>query len=88
MGDGAYRDMVHRGEVTFKHGDKIKCVLNVERKVDAVGEEVVAGRSVSVVRAKIEGDKISETAKGRKRTYDEQNAKHLQLQLGLADGFD
>jgi hypothetical protein len=88
MRDAAYRGMVHRGEVTFKHGDKIKCVLNIERKVDAVGEEVVAGRSVSVVRAKIEGDQVTETVKGRKRAYDEQNAKHLQLQLGLADGFD
>jgi hypothetical protein len=83
MRDAAYRGMVHRGEVTFKHGDKIRCVLNIERKVDAVGEEVIAGRSVSVVRAKIEGDKVVETVKGRKLAYNEKIARHEQFNLGL-----
>ncbi|MBT9455044.1 MAG: hypothetical protein IV097_00335 [Burkholderiaceae bacterium] len=83
MRDAAYRGMVHRGEVTFKHGDKIKCVLNIERKVDAVGEEVIAGRSVSVVCAKIEGDKVTETIKGRRLAYANEIAQHVQFSLDL-----
>lgn len=86
MRDPAYRRMVHRGEVTFKHGDKIKCVLNIQRKIDAVGEVVVDSRSVSIVRAKIEGDKVTETVKGRKLAYDEQIAQHVQFDLGLDEG--
>lgn len=81
--DAAYRGMVNRGEVTFKHGDAIRCVLNVQRKVDAMGEEVIAGRSVSVVRAKIEGEKVIETVKGRRMAIEEQIARHPQFELGL-----
>ena len=83
MRDAGYRGMVHRGEVTFKHGDKIKCVLNIDRKIDAVGDEVIAGRTVSVVRAKIEGDKVTETKKGRQLNYNEENALPFQFDLGL-----
>ena len=83
--DASYRGMVNRGEVTFKHGDAIKCVLNVARKVDAVGDEVIAGRSVTVVRAKIEGARAIETAKGRKLGYEEAKAREQQLDLWLSD---
>ena len=83
--DAAYRGMVNRGEVTFKHGDAIRCVLIVQRKVDAIGEEVVAGRTVSVVRAKIEGDKVIETVKGRRMAIEEEIARHPQYDLGLEE---
>ena len=69
MRDPSYRAMVERGQEVFRRGDAIKCELNIERKVDAVGDEVVTGRVVTAVVAKIEGVKVVETPKGKQRRF-------------------
>lgn len=69
MRDPSYRAMVERGQEVFRRGDAIKCELNIERKVDAVGDEVVTGRVVTAVVAKVEGAKVVETAKGKQRRF-------------------
>ena len=82
MKDPVFKGMVMRREVSFQHGNSISCVLNIERKVDAVGEVVIRGYSVQVVLAKIDGSNTIETPQGkRQRFYD----KHRDDQITLFD---
>lgn len=82
MRDPAYRKLVERGQEVFKSGDAIKCELNVERKVDALGDEVIVGHAVKVVTAKIDGGtKEVETVSGRRLRYDRSNAEKTQGKL-------
>jgi hypothetical protein len=85
MRDIAYRSMVERGQEVFRRGDAIKCELNVERKVDALGDEVVTGHAVTAVTAKIEGAKEIETSRGKqiryKKTHGPQNQSDLFKEL-------
>jgi hypothetical protein len=79
MRDQAFRGMVERGEVGFRRGDSIKCEMNIERKVDALGDEVVTGHAVTMVMAKVEGGtKEIETAKGRRFRYEREMADKTQ----------
>lgn len=85
MRDTAYRSVVERGQEVFRRGDAIKCELSVERKVDALGDEVITGHAVTAVSAKLEGAMEIETSKGRqiryKRTHRPQNQTDLFKEL-------
>lgn len=82
MRDAAYRGLVERGQEVFRSGDAIRCELNVERKVDALGDEVVAGHAVTAVTAKIEGANEIETARGKALRFEKSHGPQNQT------GFD
>lgn len=82
MRDPAYRAIVERGQEVFRSGDAIKCELNIERKVDALGDEVITGHAVTAVTAKIEGENVKMTAKGRQMMFDKTHGPKNQT------GFD
>jgi hypothetical protein len=83
MRDPAYRAMVQRGQEVFRTGDAIKCELNVERKIDIVGDEIVTGHVVTTVIAKIEGTKEIVTAKGKQLRFEKEHGPQNQAQLNL-----
>jgi hypothetical protein len=90
MRDPAYRAMVQRGQEVFRTGDAIKCELNVERKVDALGDEVITGYAVTAVVAKMEGSKEIETPKGKALRYEKSHGPQNQIDLfkELDEGTD
>lgn len=77
MKDSAFKDQVVRREVSFQHGDAIRCSLVVERKLDETGEVVVTSRSVDVVIEKIDQGGVTETPQGKRQRFADKNA-HLQ----------
>lgn len=83
MRDPSYRAMVQRGQEVFRTGDAIKCELNIERKIDITGDEVITGHAVMTVTAKIEGTKEIVTAKGKQRRFEKEHGPQTQAQLNL-----
>lgn len=75
MKDRVFKGQVMRKEVKFQHGDAIGCVLHIERKTNEVGDEVVSGYTVKVVSVLINGEQITETARGRKKKFADAQAK-------------
>jgi hypothetical protein len=67
MRDKAFKDMVKRRQISFQSGDAIKCMLNVERKVDMLGDIIVTGYSVVVVITHIDGTTTTEMPHATKR---------------------
>lgn len=88
MRDAAYRAIVERGQEVFRSGDAIKCELNVERKVDALGDEVITGHAVTAVTAKIEGANVKETQKGRQLKFEKTHGPQNQTGFHFNDPGD
>lgn len=65
MLDVQFRDEVLLEKHSFKHGSTIRCVLNVHRELDEVGDIKIKGYSVSTVLEKIEGGVVYETMQGK-----------------------
>ncbi|CAL8474853.1 hypothetical protein [Caballeronia sp. S22] len=74
MNDRSFRDEVYHNDMSFRSGDSIRCILETDRDLDAVGAERVKGYRVTTVIERIESTgKIHETAQGRmKRFLDKQ----------------
>ncbi|WP_233863529.1 hypothetical protein [Paraburkholderia adhaesiva] len=84
MDDKTYKDEVLHSQVSFQHGDSIRCVLESERKLDEFGNAKVTGYRVTTVLDKIEGSgEIRETPQGRKKRFEKKRANG---QFGLFDG--
>jgi len=64
MRDMYYKDAVMSETISFKHGSKIQCVLEVFRKLDEAGEEIITGYSVPVVIGTGDSATIEETPQG------------------------
>lgn len=64
MLDQDFRAAVLNEGVPFKHGTVIECELNIFRKLDEAGEEVITGHTVSVILGIGEGINIEETQQG------------------------
>lgn len=89
MRDAAYRALVERGQEVFRSGDAIKCELNVERKVDALGDEVVTGHAVTAVTAKVPADgTVIETTKGRQLKFEKTHGPQNQTGFDFNDTGD
>jgi len=82
MKDEAFKAMVKRREVSFYAGNAISCVLQIDKKVDSLGDVVVTGYSVPTVLAKVESDALVETPQGRRHKFEQ---KHAKSQNGLFD---
>lgn len=63
--DSDFKSQVLREDITFQHGTCIECVLQVNQKLDEVGEVVITGYSVSTVIRKFDDRQSIETDKGR-----------------------
>jgi len=85
MKDEAFKAMVKRREVSFYAGNAISCVLQIDKKVDSLGDVVVTGYSVPTVLAKVESDALVETPQGRRYKFEQ---KHANSQGGLFDQPD
>lgn len=65
MQDNAFQYLVLREEVTFQHGTFLECVLNIQRKLDEVGEIEITGWIVTTVIRKYDDRQSIETPQGR-----------------------
>jgi len=66
MLDTDFIKQVLHEEITFQHGTFIECVLNINRKLDEVGEVVITGYAVSIVIRKFDDRQSIETNKGKR----------------------
>lgn len=64
--DTDFKQAVQRETISFQHGTVIECVLNINKKLNEVGEIIVSGYSVPVVIRKIDGLQAVETLQGKK----------------------
>ncbi|MCX4176708.1 MULTISPECIES: hypothetical protein [Paraburkholderia] len=87
MNDRAFKQQVFRSEVSFQHGDSIRCVLETDRKLDEAGNEKVTGYRVTTVLDKIDGSgKVHETSQGRRKRFaDKQPADGQADMFGTKD---
>lgn len=70
MGDAQFKDAIVAREVQFRYGTKIRCVLNIHRKFDELGEVAVTGYTVATVLDQAEaGSDFVETQQGRRYRY-------------------
>jgi hypothetical protein len=65
MRDEAFRNLVLREDVTFQHGTFLECVLNINRKLDEVGDVELTGYVVTTVIRKYDDRQSIETPQGR-----------------------
>ena len=66
MLDSQFKDLIIAKKVHFQHGTRLRCVLNVHRKYDELGEVTITGYSVVTVldQSDTDGDFV-ETPQGR-----------------------
>ena len=65
MQDSDFKSLVIREEITFQHGTFLECVLNIQRKLDEVGEIEITGYVVTTVIRKYDDRQSIETPQGR-----------------------
>lgn len=64
--DTDFKQAVQRETISFQHGTVIECVLNINKKLNEVGEIIVSGYCVPVVIRKIDGLQAVQTLQGKK----------------------
>lgn len=69
MLDEEFRSSVLLRKVSFQHGSTIKCVLNIHRKFDEVGDVKITGYSVTTVLAKLDDGSSEETPQGKRHRF-------------------
>jgi len=83
MNDDVFKKSVHSQEVKFQHGTRIRCVLDIHRKFDEIGEITITGYAVKTVLELSEvGINYVETKHGKRYR---QNKKQS---VGQIDVFD
>jgi hypothetical protein len=83
MNDNAFKKSVLSQEVKFQHGTRIRCVLDIHRKFDEIGEITITGYTVkTVLELSEEGIDYLETTHGRKY---KQNKKQSDGQMDVFD---
>ncbi len=86
MHDKVFKDQVFHRQISFQHGDSIRCILQSDRKLDEEGNPKVTGHRVLTVLDKIESTGgVYETAQGRRKRFEK---KHADGQSGLFDHND
>lgn len=78
MLDSSFREEILLGNLPFRHGTSIKCILLTHRKLDEVGEVKITGYSVTTVLKKEDDNSSYETIGGK--VY--KQAKKLQSSQG------
>ncbi len=75
-----FKSLVQIGDVEFKNGTCINCILEMPRKIDNLGEEVITAYKIAMVISFYKNDKPMETPEGRKYKQ-ELEARGRQLRL-------
>jgi len=81
-----FRDMVLTGQVPFKNGSSITCLLIRHKKIDNQGDVKITGYEVLEVYNYFENDKPIETPEGRRRRQNNE-AEKMQLKFFNNDDF-
>lgn len=69
MLDEMFKSSVLLRQVSFQHGSTIKCVLNIHRKFDEVGDVKITGYSVTTVLEKSDDGAAEETPQGKRYRF-------------------
>ena len=80
MKSNEFKDMVLNGQVPFKNGSSIACLLVTNKKIDSQGDEKITGYEVLEVYNYFENDTPIETPEGKRRRQKE-DAEKRQLSL-------
>lgn len=83
-----FKVMVLSGQIPFKNGSCIKCMLEVDRKIDNHGDERITGYIVHEVYGFFDNDRPIETPAGRRKRRRSVKATYRQLELFNDDDFD
>jgi len=75
-----YKTKVQTGEIEFKNGASINCLLEIQRKLDNNGNEIITERNIVRVNRYFVNDTPIETSEG-KRHRQKQEADKRQLKL-------
>ncbi|AMV41344.1 hypothetical protein [Paraburkholderia caribensis] len=82
MSDRAFKQQVLSKELSFQHGDSIRCILEIDRKLDETGAEKITGYRVTTVLDKIDGNgNAHETPQGRRKRFTDKQPKDGQSDL-------
>ena len=82
MRSNEFKEMVQRGEIEFKNGSSINCLLNINRKINNEGEIQITNYEVERVNFYYENEKPVETLEGRvHKKKVERQKKQLKLDL-------
>lgn len=74
MLDEEFKSSVLLRKVSFQHGSTIKCVLNIHRKLDEVGDVKITGYSVATILSKSDDGTIEETPQGKRHRFGKKQA--------------
>lgn len=85
MKSNEFKTLVQSGEIEFKNGSAIKCLLQVERRLNDEGAEQIFGYNILRVNEYFENDTPIETPEGKKYRQ-KQEAEKLQTKLDF--GFE
>jgi len=80
MKSNEFKTIVQSGEIEFKNGSAIKCLLEIERRVNSEGMEQIIGYNIIRVNEYFENDTPIETPEGKKYRQ-KQEADKRQLKL-------
>jgi hypothetical protein len=80
MKDKTFKKDVLNRIISFQHGSKILCILEIHRKLDEIGNTIISGYSVITVLDNIIGETIKETTQGKKYRNEK---KYLGMQANL-----
>lgn len=78
-----FKTLVQNGDIEFKNGSSIKCLLRIKRKIDNEGNIILNGFEVLRVNEYFENDKPIETNEGKKHRRTKE-AERQQLELFAA----
>jgi hypothetical protein len=79
-----FNALVQKGDIQFKNGTSINCLLNIKRKIDNEGKERVIGYDVVRVNSYLENEIAVQTFEGKKQ---KQKNEVKAQQLDLFDMF-
>lgn len=80
MKSNEFKTLVQVGDIEFKNGSSINCLLNIKRRINSEGQEYIVGYDVVRVNNYFENETPIETPEGRKHRQ-QQEADKLQMEL-------
>lgn len=83
-----FKAMVLTGQIPFKNGSSIKCVLEINRKIDNQGDEKITGYIVHEVYGFFDNDNPIETPAGRRKRRRTRESATRQLNLFKDEDFE
>lgn len=82
MKSNEFKTLIQTGQIEFKNGSAINCVLDISKEIDNEGEEKIVAYNILRVNHYFENDKPIETPEGKKQR---QKKEADENQLGMFD---